>query len=107
MPSYYPPWSDSTPHTDSNAKPSRYRDVHNVTVIEVVAATYRDCSPMSDFFELVNPNDEPRELWGATRAEVYCAWHGVKPPTVYPQLILGQGWKIHHNYSGGVVDNIS
>lgn len=32
-------------------------------------------------------------LWGATRSEVYCGWHGVKPPTVYPQRILGQGWK--------------
>lgn len=93
--------------TDWGAEVKRYRTVRNVPAIEVKEATYRGCEPIAGFFELVNPDTEPRLLWGSLRAEVYCAWHGVRPPTVHPQVIVGKKYKIHRNYSGKVIDNIA
>jgi hypothetical protein len=107
MPANYPLWNHSTPATDWGAKVMEFRNVNNVAVIEVYEATYRGCTPLSGFFELINPNTEPRMLWGSLRAEVYCAWHGVRPPTVFPQIIVGAKYKIHQKYSGRVVDNIA
>jgi hypothetical protein len=107
MPTTYPTWNDSTPNTDWGAAVKKTRTVKNVAAIEVQSATYRSCAPLSGVFELVNPDAKPRMLWGSLRAEVYCAWHGVKPPTCYPQLIVGTDYKIHPNYSGKVVDNLA
>lgn len=107
MPATYPAWTHATPTTDWGAAPKRFRTVKNVPVIEVQEGTYRGCEPFAGFLELVNPDTEPRMLWGSMRAEVYCAWHGVKPPTVYPQVMVGKKYKIHRNYSGKVVDNIA
>ena len=107
MPPTYPMWNQSTPTTDSDAKAKRFRSVKTVPVIEVREGTYRGCVPIAGFFELVNPDTEPRMLWGSMRAEVYCAWHGVKPFTVFPQIVVGKNYKIHQNYSGEVIDNIA
>jgi hypothetical protein len=107
MPATYPMWNDSTPATDWGAEAKRFRNVKNSPVIEVLEGTYRGCAPMAGFFELVNPDTEPRMLWGSMRAEVYCAWHGVKPFTVFPQVVVGKKYKIYRNYSGKVTDNIA
>ena len=104
MPATYPAWTHSTPNTDRNAAPKRFRTVKNVPAIEVQEGTYRGCGPFTGFLELVNPDTEPRMLWGSMRAEVYCAWHGVKPPTVYPQVVVGKKYKVHRNFSGTVID---
>lgn len=107
MPATYPIWNHSTPTTDWGAEVKRFRNVKNATVIEVQEGIYRRSAPLDGFFEMVNPDTEPRVLWGSMRAEVYCAWHGVKPFTVFPQVIVGMKYKIHHNYSGKVIDNIA
>lgn len=107
MPANYPTWSPSTPMTDWGAHIKRFRNVKNVAVIEVHDATYRGSASIAGFFEIVNPDNEPRMLWGSMRAEVYCAWHGVRPWTVFPQIIVGSKYKIHRNYSGKVIDNIA
>ena len=104
MPATYPMWNHSTPTTDWGAEAVHFRSVKNATVIEVQEGTYRGCAPMAGVFELVA---EPRILWGLMRAEVYCSWHGVKPFTVFPQIVVGSNYKIHKNYSGKVVDNIA
>lgn len=107
MPANYPAWSHSTPTTDWGAEVKRFRNVKNVPVIEVHDATYRGSTSIAGFFEMVNPDNEPRMLWGSMRAEVYCAWHAVRPLTVFPQIIVGRKYKIHRNYSGKVIDNIA
>lgn len=107
MPANYPIWNYSTPTTDFGAEAKRLRNVKNVTVIEVHEGTYRGCDSIKGFFELVSPDKDPRMLWGSMRAEVYCAWHGVKPLTVFPQVIVGKNYKIHCNFSGDVIDNIA
>ena len=107
MPAKYPAWTHSTPNTDWGAEPKRFRSVKSVPAIEVHEASYRGCPSIAGFFELINPDTEPRMLWGSMRAEVYCAWHGVKPFLVYPQIIVGKKYKIHRNYTGKVVDNIA
>ena len=107
MPAHYPTWTAGTPHTDPDASPRKCRKVKDVAVIEVENATYRGCGPIEGFFEMVNPHTDPRRLWGALRAEVYCAWHGEKPPTTYPQIIVGKNFKIHLRYTGMVIDNLA
>lgn len=107
MPANYPIWTDSTPHTDSTATAKKLRDVENVAAIEVHEAKFRGSSAISGFFELVNPDSEPRMLWGSMRVEVYCAWHGVRSSTTFPQIIVGRNYKIFRNYSGAVIDNIA
>jgi len=107
MPATYPNWTDATPRSDSGAKPSRHRAVKNADVIEVESATHRGSEPFAGFFELVSPAKDPRIFQGKLSVEVYCAWHGVKPFTCYPHLhILGK-YKVHHGYTGKVIDNLS
>jgi hypothetical protein len=44
---------------------------------------------------------------GKSKVEAVCSWHGVIPPTTYPNLdITNAGWEILSNYSGDVADNI-
>lgn len=107
MPAHYPNWKDNTPHTNANAIPSRTRTVSGVTVIEVKNASYRGASNISGFFELVDRLAAPRNYKGKLCIEVYCAWHGVKPPTRYPMIAVGNSFLIHRNYSGEVIDNLS
>jgi len=108
MPAIYPVWSMGTPHIDSFATIRRIRPVSNVSVIEVEWAIYRGCLPIKGFFELVNPLRNPRTWRHSLRAEVYCAWYGVKPPTCFPNIELKQNqYSIIHNWTGDVIDNLS
>lgn len=76
-------------------------------MIEVETATYRGSKSVAGCFELVDPDSQPRMLWGSMRIEVYCSWHGVKPPTRYPQIKVGENYEIRRNYSGDVVDSLA
>lgn len=105
MSALYPDWCASTPHTSTQAKPTRYRHVSGVAVIKVKGATYRKCPPIADVFELVTR--EPQNVDGEGRFEVYCAWFGVKPLKNYPRISPGVGYTIEEDYTGKVVDNIS
>ncbi|CAA0082126.1 Uncharacterised protein [Halioglobus japonicus] len=108
MPFICSTWIDSqTPDTDPNAEPSRTGVANDVTAIEVKDATYRGCQPFSGVFEMVNPTRDPRQHQDVLRVEVYCCWHGVKPPTTFPHLNVPAGsYKILKNYSGQVIRNI-
>lgn len=100
----YPDWiKGKTPHTDKDAKPVKFRDVHKKTAIEVKGGSYRNAL-LDGIFELVNPPQA--ELPG--RLLVRCAWFGVTPPTTYPQLDVSNATvkRIIENYSGKVVDDI-
>ena len=89
MPPPYPIWIPGiTPHTNSRATVMHRRTVLNTTVIKVNGSTYRNCLPINDTFELVNPNQIPRYYHGALRIEVLCSWFGVKPPTTHPNIIV-------------------
>jgi hypothetical protein len=107
----YPNWSEGTPHTDYNAKISKYRLVDNVRAIEVFKASYRGAT-FDGIFELENQNiniDPIIEMpSGKTKVKVICSWYGVKPPTTFPKIDLTNvgSYKILDNYSGEVVDNI-
>jgi hypothetical protein len=107
MPTSYPDWVKGvTLHTHKDAKPSRTRFVRNVPVIRVTGATYRGCAPIDGVFELV----DRQEHWlkGECCYEVYCAWFGVKPYTVFPRIIVNpKGCEIVENYTGEVIDNLS
>lgn len=74
-------------------------------------ASYRN-APLSGIFELENQDRyaDPIEIKpkGKVLAKVICAWHGVVPPTTYPQLNLtSANYTVINNYTGEVVDNIS
>jgi hypothetical protein len=107
MPVNYPVWkSGVTPHTDPNARASRTRLVNRVRAIWVRGATYRGCQPIDGVFELVD--SRVQRVKGEDRYEVYCAWFGVKPPTVYPRLLVRpDACRVIPDYTGEVVDNIS
>lgn len=75
--------------------------------IEVEAATYRGCEPFAGIFELVAPEKDPRTFQNKLCAEVYCAWHGVKPFTSYPHIHLLGKYKILRGYTGKVIDNLA
>ncbi len=93
------------PHTNKRARPTRSRSVDGVRAIRVSGATYRGCAPVDDVFELVG---EPKESRGVLKVEVRCSWHGVKPRTCFPHLIIKPGhFEIIASYSGEVVDDIS
>lgn len=112
MPAKYPNWNARKPlppNTDKLAKPTRWRHEENVTVIEVTAASYRNSLPLNGVFEVVNPKEPTKEFKKRLRCEVYCSWFSVKPPTVYPQILLdepGCEYKIIENYTGDVIDNL-
>ena len=108
MPYTCPTWAHgATPHTDSNAVASSSSMVSRVTVIEVKDATYRNSRPFSGVFEMVNPNRDPRN-WRGLRVEVYCSWHGVRPPMTWPNIKVDpNNYKIVTNYSGSVIRDIS
>ena len=107
MPAKYPTADHTTPRTDSGAAPKRFRTVKNVSVIEIESATHRGSEAFSGTFELVAPAKDPRQFQGKLCAEVYCAWHGTKPFTSYPHIhILGK-YKVHHKFTGKVVDNLA
>lgn len=108
MPATYPSWTPGTPHTDAAAQVQRHRPVNNVDVIEVRGATYRNCQPVTGIFELVDSSRDPQTWRGSLRAEVYCAWHGVKPPTCFPNIKVNVGqFKIIRGYTGDVIDNLA
>ena len=106
MPANYPRWNESTPSSHPKAKPTRWRYVKGVPAISVQNATYRGCLPFNGILELVSIHSQ--KVHGEERYEVYCAWFGIKPPTVYPRIYVDQGhFEIIHNYSGEVIDNLS
>lgn len=100
----YPDWNKkTTPHTDKSAKPIKFREVKNKTVIEVKHGNYRGAM-LNGIFELVNPPQA--QLSG--RLLVRCSWFGVTAPTTYPQLDISKSTHklIIENYTGKVVDDI-
>lgn len=107
MPASYPDWVRGVaPRTCETARPSATRYVADTTVIRVTGATYRDCEPIDGVFEVV----DHRERWlkGKCRYEVYCAWFGVKPFTVFPRLVVNpQACELIESYTGEVIDDIS
>ena len=107
MPAQYPTWTDATLRSDWGAKPKRYRNVRGAIVIEVEGATHRGCEPFSGVLELVAPAKDPRQFQGKLSAEVYCAWHGVKPVTCYPHIHIVGKYKGHRGYTGKVIDNLA
>jgi len=108
----YPVWIEGeTPHTDPKARIKHFREVTNVRAIKVENASYRN-APLSAVFELENQNknEHPIDIKpsGKVVAKVICAWHGVVPPTTYPQLILTVAdYTILDDYTGKVADNIT
>ena len=107
----YPIWTEETPHTDPKARIKRYRVVTCVRVIKVKNASYRS-APLNAVFELENQNknEHPIDIKpsGKVVAKVVCAWHGVVPPTTYPQLNLTvANYTILDDYTGEVADNIA
>lgn len=109
MPAIYPNWFPGTiPHTNGAAKPTKWRSVQNVVVIEVNGATYRNSKPIDGIFEVVDVANPTKIFKGKLRSEVYCSWCGVKPPTVFPQILIQNcKYKIINNYTGNVIDNLS
>jgi hypothetical protein len=106
MPATYPNWiPGTTPPVCANAAITRHRRVKSVTVIHVVGGSYRNCQ-FDGTFELVAPKIDPRILGGQKRAEVYCAWHGVRPDTCFPKVLVGT-YTIESKFSGNVADNLS
>ncbi|UAA40439.1 hypothetical protein KIH87_08930 [Paraneptunicella aestuarii] len=105
MPFKSPSWSHkSTPHTDLSAKVYKSEHVEGVTVIEVEGAEYRNSKPFEGCFEMVSPNRDPRIWKNSLRAEVYCDWHGVKPPTCWPNIKLKEGkFRIIEKFTGTVI----
>lgn len=109
MPYTGPIWvNDNIPHTDCNADIVLYEKASDVTVIEVRGARYRNSKPLDGFFELVNPDRDPRS-WRGIRAEVYCLWHGVRPIHTWPNIDLSDATHvaIHKSFQGNVVRNIA
>lgn len=110
MPANYPIWSTKNPpHTSNTAVPNKFRKVSNVTVIEVSKAKYRNSKPIDGIFEVVTPSSPTRIYKSKLRCEVYCSWFSIKPPTVFPQILLetpGCMFNITHNYFGDVIDNL-
>ncbi len=109
--SEYPVWRDNTPHTDYKAKITKLRKVSKKRIIEVKGALYRGAT-VSGTFELENQNPTKEDIKylpsGKQRVKVICAWHGVTPPTTYPNLTINHASiKIIENYTGTVADNIS
>lgn len=99
----YDKW-DGHPHTDKRAAPRRWRTVEHARAIRVHGGTYRGCPPIDGVFELLS---EPTQSRGSLRAEVQCGWHGAKPPTCFPHLIIEPGrFEIIASYSGEVIDDI-
>lgn len=102
--SIYGEW-DGQPHTNKHAGPSAWRIVEHVQAIRVVGGTYRGCRPIDGVFELLK---EPRASRGKLKVEVKCSWHGVKPPTCFPHLIVKPGhFEIIDRFSGEVIDDLS
>ena len=107
----YRDWKDNTPHTDTKAKITKLRNVIKKRVIEVKGALYRNAI-ISGVFELENQSLRKEDIKylpsGKQRVKVICAWHGVTPPTTYPQLTINDASiKIIENFTGTVADNIS
>lgn len=107
MPAKYPIADHSTPKSDFGASPKRFREVSGVSVIQVDSATHRKSQSFSGVFELVAPSKDPRQFQGKLCAEVYCAWHSTKPFTSYPHIHILGNYKVIHDYSGRVVDNLT
>lgn len=102
--SQYGSW-DGHPHTNKSARPSAWRHVDGVQAIRVSGATYRGSQPIDGFFEVVS---EPKESRGKLKVEVRCSWHGVKPRTCFPHLIIKPDqFELVESYSGEVIDDIS
>jgi hypothetical protein len=100
----YPDWNDGvTPHTHTHARITRYKNVKNADVIEVVNARYRNAT-LTGKFQLAKP--PTAKLPG--RLQIRCSWFGVTPRTTYPQLsIAGVKYKRISGYNGKVADDIS
>ena len=110
MPASYPIWSTKNPpHTSKSAAPKGFRIVTDATVIKVSRAKYRNSNPLNGCFEVVNLGVPTKIYKSKLRSEVYCSWFSIKPPTVFPQILLqtpGCTWNIIYNYSGEVIDNL-
>lgn len=106
----YPDWMDDTPNVDASAKISRSRRVANARVIRVENASYRRAS-LTGVLELEDQSGfDPIETKpsGKRKVRVICAWHGVIPPTTYPQVdVTNAKCEILDHYTGQVADNIS
>ena len=109
MPATYPNWNARmTPSANEAAKPTNWRFVENAIVIEVSGATYRKSKPICGIFEVVNAGNPLKIFNGKLRCEVYCSWFGVKPPNIFPQILIENcQYRIISNYSGNVIDNLS
>lgn len=80
----YPNWKKGeTPDTDPKAIIINCKNVNGVEAIEVVGGKHRGAS-LDGIFEVVKPSTTNKN--GKVQIEVCCAWYGVKPPTIYPQL---------------------
>lgn len=105
MPAEYPIWkSGETPNTlqgpsDAVAR-RRQRDRDPGRRCQVSR------QQSADVFELVSTDPSHRQ--GQERYEVYCAWFGVCPPTVFPRILVRRGsFRIITQYTGSVADDIS
>jgi len=99
----YPRWSNQ-PHTDKRAGPARYRQCEGIRAIRVQAGTYRGCLPINGLFEVVT---DPRVVRGKLRVEVRCSWHGAKPLTCFPNLVVEPNqYELFERFHGEVIDDI-
>ena len=108
----YPKWEQgTTPHTDYRAKISSYRNVTIARAIKTEGAIYRG-AVLTGIFEIANQNENENPVIfqpsGKKKVKVICSWHGVIPPTTYPNIdITDATFTILENYTGKVADNIS
>ena len=103
----YPLSDYSTPQSDKNAKPCKFRKIVGEVVIRVESAAFRGAGPFSGVFELVYPGKDPRSFQNKHCAEVVCAWHGTKPLTSYPHIQILSKYEIIEGCDGEVVDDIA
>ena len=102
----YPRWTEETRSKDPNAEIVAWRRANGVTAIHVVGASYRSSRSLTGAFEMLSePKENKNGVW---RVEVCCGWHGVKPPTSFPQLTLKpEAWRIEDGFNRDVADNIA
>lgn len=102
-----PVWDDTTPNLKTEACPREPKMFHNVTVIKVSKAAYRDA--IFDGTFLLSPAVKlPLPSEGKYRVEVMCRWFGHRLKTRGPEFLIDTATaQVIENYTGEVFTDLN
>ena len=102
-----PVWDDATPNLKTEACPREPKMVHNVTVIKVSKAAYRDA--IFDGTFLLSPDVKlPLPKEGRIEVEVICRWFGHRLKTRGPLFKINAATtEVIENYTGEVWSDLN